>query len=144
MADNLLDLTTLIEQPTIKIDGVTHEIMHPDQLGILDFQRLSAMAVRLALLTGKPDIDDGEAAELVKIIEDLSDRIMVGVPADVRAKLTEVQRIAVAEVFMKIPGVRNRTTRKERRATKTKASRSAGSKPRSDASGSTAEARSDG
>ncbi len=139
--ESLLDLKTLIEQPTIKVDGSQYEILHPDQLGILDFQRLSTMAVRLNTLGKKSDTSDDEAAELVTIIEDLTDRIMVGVPADVRAKLTEAQRLAVAEVFMTIPRAQTRTTRKKRRA---QASRSGGSRSRSGAKGSTAATRSDG
>ncbi len=144
MADHLLDITTLIDQPTIKIDGEQYDILHPDQLGILDFQRLSAMAERLAALTSKTDVSECEAAELVKIITNLTDRIMNGVPGDVRAKLTEGQRIAVAEVFMRIPGVRNRMPRKEKGAAKPKASRSGGPRRRSGAKDSTAEARPDG
>ncbi len=142
MADPLLDLTTLIEQPTIKIDGVQYEILHPDQLGVLDFQRLSTMAGSVSALMKRSgdEIDDKAAAELTTIIEDLTDRIMVGVPAENRAKLTESQRLAVAEVFMTLPRAQTRRTRRKN----SKASRSAGSKPRSDASGSTAEARTDG
>ncbi len=143
MADSLLDLKTLIEQPTIKIDGVQYEILHPDQLGVLDFQRLSTMAGGVsALMKKSPDeITDGDAAELTGIINDLTDRIMVGVPDDMRAKLTESQRLAVAEVFMTLPRAQSRKARKTRSQ---KASRSGGSRPRSDASGSTAEVRPDG
>ncbi len=141
--ESLLDLTTLIEQPTIKVDGCQYEILHPDQLGVLDFQRLSTMAGRLSGLMKAPDPSDADAGELTKIIEDLTDRIMVGVPADVRAKLNESQRIAVAEVFMMLPRVQTTAARK-RAAAKTKASRSAGSKPRSGAKGSSAATRSDG
>ena len=135
MADHLLDLTTLIEQPTIRINKTVYEILHPDQLGVLDFQRLSTMAGRVSALMKSSDATDDETAELTKIIEDLTDRIMVGVPADVRANLTESQRLAVAEVFMMLPRVHTLTTRRKPKAAK----RSAGSRPRSDAKHSTAE-----
>lgn len=143
MADHLLNLTTLIEQPTIRINKVTHEILHPDQLGVLDFQRLSKMAGRVSELMKVGDPTDADADELTKIIEDLTDRIMVGVPPEVRAKLTEAQRLAVAEVFMTLPRVQSRQALRAMKSKKT-ANRSGGSRPRSGASGSTAEAPTDG
>jgi hypothetical protein len=154
MADPLLDLTTLIEQPTIKIDGVQYPILHPDQLGVLDFQRLSIMAGSVSALMKKSgdEITDEDVAELTRIIEDLTDRIMVGVPAEKRTGLTESQRLEVAEVFMTLPRAQSRKTRKKKSMTPSQAqidemrkqTRSAGSRPRSDASDSTAEARPDG
>ena len=134
MADHLLDLTTLIEQPTIRINKTVYEILHPDQLGVLDFQRLSTMAGRVSALMKSSDATDDETAELTKIIEDLTDRIMVGVPPDVRATLTESQRLAVAEVFMTLPRVKAETTRKAGN----NPSRSTGAKRRPGSSDSTA------
>ena len=139
MAGHLLDLTTLIEQPTIKINKVTYEILHPDQLGVLDFQRLSTMAGTVSALMKKLKPNAADAVELTKCIRDLTDRIMFGVPEDVRAKLTESQRLAVAEVFMKVPRVQNRKTRG-----KAKANRSDGSRPPSDAKLSSVETHTDG
>ena len=138
MAAPLIELTTLIEQPTIKINGELYEILHPDQLGVIDFQRLASMGSKVSALLKKSEPDDADAAELNTIIVDLTDRIMVSIPADVRDKLTESQRIAVAEVFMTLPRVQTRATRKRTKAEKATPSRSDGSKPRSDASGSTA------
>lgn len=144
MADNLLDLTTLIEQPTISIDGVQYEILHPDQLSIVDAHHLQSMALRIEKITKQPDIDDDGAADLSAMVIDLSDRIMIGVPPEIRAKLTEAQRLVVAEVFMTIPRAQSRATRRKAKAAKPKANRSVGSKPRSGASGSMAEALTDG
>lgn len=143
MADHLLDLTTLIEQPTIKINGVTHEILHPDQLGVLDFQRLSTMAGRVSALMKSTEPSDSDAAELTKVIEDLTDRIMVGVPADVRTKLTEAQRLAVAEVFMMLPRVQSRKAQRRAKAGKAK-NHSVGSKQLSDVRDIMAEPPTDG
>ena len=136
MAGHLLDITTLIEQPTIKINGTTHEILHPDQLGVIDFHRLSIMAGRVSDLMKKSSYDDSDADALTAVIVDLTDRIMDGIPADVRAKLTESQRLAVAEVFMMLPRVKTKATRKA--ASNPKASRSIGAKPRRGSSDSTA------
>ncbi len=143
MAAPLIELTTLIEQPTIKIDGNLYPILHPEQLGVIDFQRLAFMGAKVAELLKKDEPDDADAAELNMIIGDLTDRIMVSVPAEVRNKLSETQRIAVAEVFMTLPRDQTRAKKKQTPIAKDP-NRSAGSKLRSGASGSTAGARSDG
>ncbi len=140
MADHLLDLTTLIEQPTIKINGVVYQILHPDQLGILEFQRLSAMAGRVSELMKKDEHDDEDDEVLAKIIDKLTNRIMNVVPADVRGSLTQTQKLAVAEVFMMLPKVRMPTPRKAGKTAKAKATnRSDGSRLQYDAKRSSAE-----
>ncbi len=138
MADSLLDLTTLIEQPTISINGTQYPILHPDQLGVIDFQRLATMAGRVGELMQKSDLDDDAAADLSQIIADLTNRIMVDIPDDLRAKLTEAQRLAVAEVFMMLPRARTRRPKAKPKAAKARRKGSAGSKRRSGANGSTA------
>ena len=141
MAESLLDLTTLIEQPTIKINGELYEILHPDQLGVIDFQRLASMGSKVADLLKKSEPDDDDAAQLNTIIVDLTDRIMPRIPLDVRAQLTESQRLLVAEVFMTLPRVQ---TRKRTQAKTKEPIRLDGSKQRSDASVSTAATQSGG
>jgi hypothetical protein len=137
MATDLLDLTTLIEQPTIRINKVSYEILHPDQLGVLDFQRLATMAGSISALTKKRKITDEDAVEVSAVIKDLTDRIMRDIPAEVRDGLTESQRLAVAEVFMMLPRATGRMRKRNIRV-KPKANSSDGSKPPSDASDSTA------
>ena len=144
MAAPLIELTTLIEQPTIKINGELYEILHPDQLGVIDFQRLASMGSKVADLLKKSEPDDADAAQLNTIIIDLTDRIMPRIPLDVRAKLTESQRLLVAEVFMMLPRVQTRTARKRTKAKTKEPIRLDGSKQRSDASVSTAATQSGG
>ena len=140
MAAPLIELTTLIEQPTISINKKLYEILHPDQLGVIDFQRLVSMGSKVSALLKKSDPDAADAAELTEIINNLTDQIMSGVPTDVRSMLTEAQRIEVAEVFMMLPRAQTRRATKKAKAEKAnaKAPRSAGSKQRSGARSSTA------
>ena len=122
MADPLLDLQTLIERPVITIDGKRYEILSPDELSIVDHQRFSHWGQRIDKLMKLPDLDDDAATELSTLVCKLTDRIMDGVPDDVRSSLTESQRLLVAEVFTGLPG-RTRAARKKKPARRTGAKR---------------------
>ena len=99
----LLDLKTLVERPTIAIDGELYEILSPDELSIVDCHRFAAWGNRIDALMAKKALTKSEKKELGKILGDLSDKIMAGVPEALRAKLTDPQRMAVAEVFTRLP-----------------------------------------
>lgn len=99
----LLDLKTLVERPTIAIDGELYEILSCDELSIVDCHRFAAWGNRIDALMAKKALTKSEKKELGKILGDLSDRIMVGVPEALCAKLTDSQRMAVAEVFTRLP-----------------------------------------
>jgi hypothetical protein len=132
MAEPLLNLNTIIERPVIAINRVKYEILHPDELSVVDSVRFQNWGQRVDELIKMSDLDDDSADELTGLIQKLTDRIMDGVPEKARAKLTESQRLQVAEVFMKIPRGR-KPTRKGKRAT-----RSNGEKPVPGSSDSTA------
>ncbi len=134
MADTLLDLTTLTERPAIAIDGERYEILSPDELSIVDSHRFQQWGLRLDVLMKQPELSDDDADELTGLVRKLSDRIMVGVPDDVRANLTEGQRLQVAEVFTQLPRAKTETRKK----TTKKPNRSTGAKRRRGSNGSTA------
>jgi hypothetical protein len=127
----LLDLTTLIERPKIRIDGTLYEILSPDEITVVDVERFAQSGQRIAsLLDG-----DGSSnvAALSAALDEVCDRIMVGVPDDVKAKLSVTQRLAIAEAFTQLQPTAA-SSRRVRRAAK-----SAGAKRSPDSNGSTAE-----
>ncbi len=103
MAESVLSLTTLIERPTIIIDDVSYEIMSPDELSVLDHHRLGIQGKALDALMSKPKLNAGSEKRLTSLLRDISDFIMVGVPDDVRAKLSDAMRTEIAEVFTTLP-----------------------------------------
>ncbi len=109
MADTpILSLETLIKRPLIEIDGERYEILSPDELSVVDFQRLSYEGTRISGITGGgKKLTLKEEKELTTLIVSLSDRIMVdgpkGVPQEVRDKLSEAHRLVIAEGFMSLP-----------------------------------------
>ena len=133
MAKALLELTTLIERPVIAIDGQRYEILSPDELSITDSARFEQWGRQLMKVqTG--DLDGENAGEISGILTKLTDWIMVGVPEDVREKLSDAKRLQVAEVFTTL--FRRPATVKA--AKQKKASRRTGAKSRRGSNGSTA------
>jgi len=99
MSGALLDLKTTTERPKIAIDGELYEILSPDELGIADRGVFAATVRRIAEIMAKESLDDDAKAEAARLLREVADRIMVGVPEAVRAKLNDTQRLQVAEAF---------------------------------------------
>jgi hypothetical protein len=83
MSTALLNLDTLVIRPAITIDGERHEILSPDELPVLTSHMLAAKGQRMEELTTKAELNEGEQAELVDVVNKISDTIMSPVPADV-------------------------------------------------------------
>lgn len=95
MTDPLLSLDTLIVRPSIEIDGQRYEMLSPDELSVLDSRRFALWAQQLdALQQGEE-----ERPELAVLVDTIARKVLVGVPDDVRAKLSGQHMIAVVEVF---------------------------------------------
>lgn len=96
-AEPLLDLSSLIERPKITIDDEPWEITAPEELSVIDTQRLASLGRKLDNLR----MQDGEAQakQLTDTLEAIVALVMAPVPAKVRAKLSDAQKVAVIEVF---------------------------------------------
>ncbi|RVG94839.1 hypothetical protein CN221_14780 [Sinorhizobium meliloti] len=96
MAKNpILDLNTLIERPKIAIDGTPYEILSPEELSILDSQSFTFWGGEIEQLAN----EKGKEEELKSLIDTVARKVLVGVPADVFAKLSGAQKNRVIEVF---------------------------------------------
>lgn len=104
MADKpILELSTLIERPKITIDGTLYDILSPDELSIITFQRFGYWAQRIGEIMGAGEIKPKQEAELSRLIVELTDRVMIDVPQEVRDRLGDSQRMQIAEVFILLP-----------------------------------------
>ncbi|MFZ5749102.1 MAG: hypothetical protein ACOY45_15765 [Pseudomonadota bacterium] len=95
MIEPLLDLDTLVDRPTVEIDGTRYEILSIDELSVLDNRRFSLWAQQLDQLQQGDAIDP----ELETLVDTIARKVLVGVPDDVFARLTGTNKIAVVEVF---------------------------------------------
>jgi hypothetical protein len=93
----LLNLDTLIVRPTIKVDGISYELLAADELSILDSQRLTNWGKEIEALASADD--DAGAEKLRELVSRLSRKVLVNMPDDVFATLTEAHRVAIAQVF---------------------------------------------
>lgn len=93
----LLDLNTLIERPKITIDGLAYEIASPDELSVLDTQRLAWLGRKLDNLMKQDGAASAKA--LGDTLEEITARVMEQVPAAVRDQLSDAKKLAVIDVF---------------------------------------------
>lgn len=99
MSDVLLNLDTLVVRPKINIDGSPYEILSPDELPVLTTHMLAQKGKRMEELMNQGVLNQKEERELKSIVNEISDAIMEPVPAEIRAKLTDVHRTAVVQAF---------------------------------------------
>jgi hypothetical protein len=93
----LLDLTTLITRPTIRIDEEIFEILSPDEVSIIDSHRFGLWGRRIQALA---DIEGDDAEkELTELVSKVARKVTVGVPDEVFAKLPGAHRQAISDVF---------------------------------------------
>lgn len=93
--DALLDLNTLIERPAITIDGKRYEILSPEELSILDSQAFTFWGGEIEELSKTK----GKENELAELVNKVASKVLVDVPSDLKAKLSDAQKFRVVEVF---------------------------------------------
>lgn len=96
----LLRLDTLVDRPKVAIDGTLYEILAPAELSVLVSHRLGSEGKRIEALMQDDALDEAGRAELARMIRSVSDTIMAPIPQDVRAQLSDAQRMRVLETFM--------------------------------------------
>lgn len=93
----LLELTTLTERPVIDIDGVKYEIIHPNELSVIEQARFGRAGRKIDEL----QLKEGEEAEaeLDQLIKATASKIAPDVPEEVWAKTTGAIRWAIVDLF---------------------------------------------
>ncbi|WP_086619276.1 hypothetical protein [Erythrobacter tepidarius] len=93
----LLDLDTLIERPFITIDGERVEILHPDELSVIESHRFGVWGRRIEELAQQT----GEEAEkeLDALVATVARKICVGASDALFARLPGTQRWAIIDLF---------------------------------------------
>ncbi len=128
MAKPVLNLQTLIERPIVEIDDEQYEIASPDELSVVDLTRYGQWGAEITALSQKKKLTSKKQDRLTELLHRLTNGIMVGVPPDVRAKLKDPQRLAVAEVFTVLQLTAKLKTLKPAAANQTGANKPRGSK----------------
>lgn len=96
-----LNLSVLVSGVPIRIDGKDYEILLPDCLPLIAYKRLQTDLPRLGHLILKATLTDDEATEMAAMLMRVVEQVLTA-PSDVRAKLSDVQRLQVMNVFMQL------------------------------------------
>jgi hypothetical protein len=94
---SLLDLTTLIERPSIDIDGARYELFSADELSVLASHRLSVWGRRIEQIDAGTAEDDG--VELERLVDNVVRAAAIDLPAAVFEQLSGAHKRAIVDVF---------------------------------------------
>lgn len=90
----ILDLDTLFDRPTVRIDGKLYELWSPDELSVFDSQYFTRAGREIEELAKGDDVE-GLAALIGKVCR----RCLVEIPDEVFGKLSPPQKTAIVEAF---------------------------------------------
>jgi len=110
----LLDLTTNGRSPraVIAIDGQPYTLRRPQELSLVDLHALSTKIPQAVQALEKGDaMTQTERADVSAVITRLCGAIVVDAPPAVLARLTELQRVQVIDVFHTTTSGRQRRQR---------------------------------
>lgn len=98
----LLNLDTFHAKTSVVIDGTPYQILAPNGLSLMALRKVRPLVVQLEVLrTLETLTDDQHLAE--KALLDGICRVVLDAPADVHAKLDDLQRLAVYLTFLALP-----------------------------------------
>lgn len=96
----MFDLNTLIERPVVNIDGQPYELVHPDEMTVLDRQRQAVRGRRIAALMALDrDLTEAEQNDLPRMLDEACRAILVGAPPEIHAKLQDGHRFSIIDSF---------------------------------------------
>ena len=99
----ILDLDTVTEHETIRIDGVHYEVANPDDFGVLDQTRISKWGAAISELTFDDAAESEEAAaQLADVLDRVCRMVLPGAPDEVHAKLTDDKRLRICMAFFEL------------------------------------------
>lgn len=107
MAHQILDLNTLVDRRKIRIvsklhpDGEMYDLLNPDELGVIDHQKLATRHSQVVKLQGKgPDKLSGkDARELTAALNDFVTTVMPDLEPAVLKDLNDGQKTAILQTY---------------------------------------------
>jgi hypothetical protein len=95
----ILSLETFFTRPTIVIDDAVYEITSPAELSIQQTYQIGDLGRKLHNLQKTNGLAEAQQKQLSETLEAICEIVLEPVPAEVRAKLRDSQKLAVTEVF---------------------------------------------
>lgn len=98
----LLDLSTQVERPFIKVDGEPYELAVKDDFGIEEQHRLTAYGRRFDELFKRNNLSDKDRTRLKLLLDYMFDKVLLA-PDEIKRKLGDDQRSQVVLAFTYAP-----------------------------------------
>ena len=98
----VLSLSTLVECPVVAIDGERYALHPADSLSLFVRMELEATERQLSQLLSAPARTNVEKADVARLLDQVCRKVLEA-PDAVHAKLTDVQRMLICEVFIRLP-----------------------------------------
>ncbi len=97
----LLDLDTLADRPTVRLNGTPYPLIIADQLPPLDQRRLTQWSARTDALLAKGELTDEEQKELEVLPRQICG-VILEAPGAVLDAMTDRQRMQVIDFFVRL------------------------------------------
>jgi hypothetical protein len=101
---HILDLSTLVERPTVRIDGVEYTMSVPEDLGLRDLTTVERLRNRVNKVMAKEDVTDADVETVARALETMVRIILPELPGEVLARLSDVKRLAIVNAFRQAVG----------------------------------------
>lgn len=101
----VLEFDTLNDGLPIRIDGQLYHLRSANALSLGALKRLERLAPRMGALLQQADLSEAEERDVSAGLVQLCD-LVVDAPAEVRARLTDAQRVRILEAFTQLPSPR--------------------------------------
>lgn len=96
--DPVLELTTLTDRASIRIDGKPYELRHRDEFAYMAFRRHAHRFQRLGQLLRAKTISEKAEKEQSRLLDQFTQAILIAPPA-VHAKLRDTHRLEIVKAF---------------------------------------------
>lgn len=95
----LLDITTLVDRPTVKIDGVDFQLRNRDELGLVEFHRIIALHSKFSALqdVNISELSEKQTQEVVEATDSILK--MLGVKPLPLDKLSDVAKSSIVQAW---------------------------------------------
>ena len=99
----ILDITTLIERPQIRIDGKLYELFMRDEMSIFTAEKLRRLYNAITALEQPKKRSKAQEAHYLKLLREFVGLVVIALPTSVRAKLRRTHLVSIVYAFFQRP-----------------------------------------
>lgn len=91
--------TEVGEKCQVIIDGNAFDMQDPEHMELKEFLRIANTGKKISELLLRDDITDEDEKKLEKLVDDIVRELLPEVPAELHAKLNDIQKLAIMNFF---------------------------------------------